>query len=135
MSTSGSFTFSPANGFVNMDGQTAVIPAATGAAQTVTPTAAMNGFTAFNYSNQWIKGIAAFTGNSPAATGNKAFLVPPGGSFNLDFQMDSPTSPLLTSIVITAVAAPAATGSTSALVALASFTGADAIVQFNFANQ
>lgn len=94
------------------------IVAGAGVAQVVNPTQPEQSATVFNYSANWVRGIVTFTTGVTALGGaaTRAFLVPPNGTFNLDFSSENDAASAagvlgsIDSISLAPVAMPVAAG-------------------------
>lgn len=108
-----------------------VIPAASNAAQTVTPTVGMESATVFNTSAFLIRATVAFAAGIAAgvAVANRTFVIPPNSVASVDFSQSisddvSGSVPPIASITFQAINAPTATGAHGAGVAPASLATA-----------
>ena len=63
------------------------VPAGAGAPQVVNPTVAVQAFTAYNYTNNLVRGTVTFSAGVTAtgAIPTRSFLVPPGATASIDF--------------------------------------------------
>lgn len=113
------------------------IPAGAGAAQVVNPTVPVQAFTAYNYSNNLVRGTVTFsagvTASGVAAT--RTFLVPPGASASIDFADHAGDNAVgsvdgIDSVSFIAVDAGAATAEAGTLAATA--TASAGLVYVNF---
>lgn len=116
------------------------VAAGAGAAQIVNPTQPQQGFTAYNVSNNWMRGTIVFTAGVVAvgAAATRTFVIPPGGTASEDFadegMTDSATGAIgaIDSISFIAVTPPASgtVVESSALVAAAVAVAGHVAVNF-----
>lgn len=113
------------------------IPAGAGVAQVVNPTVPVQGFTAYNYTTNLLRGTVTFSAGVVGvnAAPVRTFLVPPGATYSLDFADHDGDNAVgavdaIDAVSFIAVAPGVATAEASTLVAATAASAGLAYVNF-----